>query len=985
MATPNEWLSEFQVNTGSAATGTQSDPKIVALANGGWVVAWVESTTGTIAPAAGTDIVAKIFDAEGNVVRDSYRLNSSFFADNERDFDLTATHDGFAMAYVDASIASTNNTDIRYERYDLNGDQTVLRTIASETVAADFLADPQLAANLTPTNDDVYIAFEDDVGTDTDISARVIDENDVLGAEFGSAQNSTDPDRLGDVATLSNGNFVTVYEETDGATISIEYAIRTPAGVTIVSSGAVTVGGAASAFEPSVVGLEGGGFVVTYTQGSDIISRIFPSNTGGIPTQITVAGGANTQNEPVVTALRDGDFVVFWDDDTAGTLLGRRFNSDGTPDGSTFTVETGSTGLTNPEVTTLADGRIAFAWMGAGGEIWSSVWDPRSTTINPNDYGTTSTNFLATNVITTNVNGSNVLAGVGGDTILGQQGNDTIASSGQGQFFGGGGNDSITAGNGVNETLDGGTGIDTLNTTTFTGAYKIELATGATNFAGESFVNFENLISGNGNDTLEGTSGANRIEGGGGNDSIEGGAGLDTLIGGSGNDTIISSGVDTVDGGIGNDLIFAGLGVLEDLDGGSGNDTLDGTLFTGNYAINLLLSTTNYGEAIANFENAVSGAGNDTLTGSNGANRLTSNGGLDLLVGFDGNDTMDGGAGNDTLRGGNDNDSMLGGLGNDTMFGQLDNDTLRGGDNDDLVDGSAGNDFVYGDNGNDIVRGSDGFDQLFGGAGNDTMAAGNDDDTLDGGSGNDFMSGSGGNDLMFGRTDDDEMLGDVGNDTLFGESGKDTLRGDAGNDSLNGGTDNDTLFGGASNDTLEGSSGDDLLDGGTQNDTLDGGTGNDVLRGGDGFDFLFGGSNNDTLVGGNGVDTLNGGSGQDTLRGQGSDDVFRFTSTSDSNFAAADFIDGITGVGSGAGDVIDLSIIDANLLAGGNQAFNFLGEQTTATGLASGAGSLWTENSGGQTFVYGIINNDALIDLAIRINDGAGVDAADYSTSDFLL
>lgn len=84
MATPSEWLSEFQVNTGSAATGEQSDPKIVALANGGWVVAWVEASDGAIATEAGTDIVAKIYDAEGNVTRDGFHLNQSFLIDDEK-------------------------------------------------------------------------------------------------------------------------------------------------------------------------------------------------------------------------------------------------------------------------------------------------------------------------------------------------------------------------------------------------------------------------------------------------------------------------------------------------------------------------------------------------------------------------------------------------------------------------------------------------------------------------------------------------------------------------------------------------------------------------------------------------------------------------------------------------------------------------------------------------------------------------------------
>lgn len=49
-------------------------------------------------------------------------------------------------------------------------------------------------------------------------------------------------------------------------------------------------------------------------------------------------------------------------------------------------------------------------------------------------------------------------------------------------------------------------------------------------------------------------------------------------------------------------------------------------------------------------ENAVTGNGNDTITGNEGDNAITSGAGNDLLVGSDGADTLDGGAGSDTVQ-----------------------------------------------------------------------------------------------------------------------------------------------------------------------------------------------------------------------------------------------------------------------------------------------------------------------------------------------
>src|SRR5258707_7009426 len=111
----------------------------------------------------------------------------------------------------------------------------------------------------------------------------------------------------------------------------------------------------------------------------------------------------------------------------------------------------------------------------------------------------------------------------GADLIGGGDGNDTInGGGGADTSLGGNGNDYIFAVLGTPESIDGGAGNDTLDTTAFSGNYVVNLATGLTNFAGESFVNMENLISGSGDDYLTGTSGANLINGGARKGNING-------------------------------------------------------------------------------------------------------------------------------------------------------------------------------------------------------------------------------------------------------------------------------------------------------------------------------------------------------------------------------------------------------------------------------------------------------------------------------
>ena len=386
------------------------------------------------------------------------------------------------------------------------------------------------------------------------------------------------------------------------------------------------------------------------------------------------------------------------------------------------------------------------------------------------------------------------------------------------------------------------------------------MVTGATNYAGESFTQFENLVTGAGDDRITGTADANRIytydgndtvdggtgndyiHGGNGNDSLVGGGGRDTIYGGAGNDVIRSSGQGVYDGQGGNDIVYAGLGTPETLRGGAGTDMLDTTSFSGDYRVDLASGATNYaGESFIQFENLRAGSGDDTLLGTN------------------------------------------------------DRNVMQGGNGDDRISGRDGNDSLYGQNGDDY---------LGGGSGNDYMRGGND---------NDRMSGHGGNDRMY---------GDAGNDWMAGQDG------------------------------------DDLLNGGLGDDTLSGGAGDDVL------------------IGSTGRDVMTGGSGED---------VFRFYSTSDSPFGVSTTYDRITDF-QGAGinftfateDKIDLSSIDANVNLAGNQAFVFTG---TTSG---GAGTIWMQDVGGETWLRVNTDSDSTPEMTVRIVDGTDT-ASDYWAGDFVL
>ena len=127
----------------------------------------------------------------------------------------------------------------------------------------------------------------------------------------------------------------------------------------------------------------------------------------------------------------------------------------------------------------------------------------------------------------------NARTGDGDDRLVGNDvANSLSAGAGDDILYGGKGND----------RLDGGAGSDTVSYLDNRSDFVIDLqSTSAQQTYGHGadlLIGIENVIGGDGRNTLNGTAGANRLEGRGGNDLIQGRDGDDVLIGGAGRDTM---------------------------------------------------------------------------------------------------------------------------------------------------------------------------------------------------------------------------------------------------------------------------------------------------------------------------------------------------------------------------------------------------------------------------------------------------------------
>jgi Ca2+-binding RTX toxin-like protein len=290
-------------------------------------------------------------------------------------------------------------------------------------------------------------------------------------------------------------------------------------------------------------------------------------------------------------------------------------------------------------------------------------------------------------------------------------------------------------------------------------------------------------------------------------------------------------------------------------------------------------------------------------------------------------------------------------------------DVIFGGGGIDTIDGGGGNDALVGDAGNDTLRGNTGADVLIGGANIDTAtysesAAPVTVSLVTGAVG---IGGTAAGDTLF---QVENLTGSNFNDTLTGDSVANTLNGGIGADSMNGGLGHDiyvvdntgdiasevaggidtvlssvmhTLSVNMENLTSTGvaaisGTGNfraNVITGNSSASTLNGAAGDDTMSGGSGDDTMNGGDNNDTMNGGVGAGTLTGGLGLDRFD-------FNFISDSLPGIFSHDHITDFAGNGAAAGDVIDLSGIDADGVGGlANGTFNFIGSAAFVAGSAT--------------------------------------------------
>ena len=861
-------------------------------------------------------------------------------------------------------------------------------------------------------NVDTLVSIENVLGTQAadnitgDAGANIIDGytgNDTINSGNG---NDTVIGGLGlDAITVGSGNDVVYLADTAGSeNWSVLYnTVRNSASL---GGGNDTVYG--SNDNDSIVAV-GGSNLIYLNSGNDTVNIAGSGNntitstdnieervtTGSGNDYISLGGGDQSGTDNIVSA-GDGNNTVISGNGHDSIVTGINDDSINTGIGND-TINSGSgndtvnSGVGSNQVT-----------LGAGNDYLVSTGGANTinagTGIDTLDHSGDTNNFNVTTVsgalVLTNSGGWNdsvlmdgtnnvevFMFGSGADTMRGL----AIMANTSETVFMGSGNDYVFTNSTSSSTnldyYDGGTGTDTIDFSSNTANFYVNMTSGVTSISGggafDTAVNFEAVVTGSGNDTIVGTSSA-----------------------------------DTMAGGTGNDYYFAGTGNERIVDKvGSGTDTVDYSSMTG-------------GVTVTAYNGVSSADGAFTVTGSGGTDSLDGGGSgagsqmfeafvltaqADKFIGTLYSETVNMGAGDDTMQTGTYanagafGDSINGGSGNDwidynyintanmninlvtgisSIVGAASADTLTNFENVSAtvtsgsvtVTGSSADNIIYSNTGADSIIGGGGNDTINTSLGNDYISTGSGDASIiaavnNGAQDNDTVVAAGGNNYIYTSDGNDSVIAGAGNDTIDvgtnNAAGTFSGGGTAGNDADN----TNFVNAGGGNNVVIGGSGTDNITTGSGNDSINTYAGSDAVNVGTGADTVFAGANDDSIgfVGFNSTDVVDGGTGRDILYLDGSGTI-NLSGIPDINIESIEVID--LG-GSGGSDVLTLNLADLNLFADQTVGPKYLfvrgdvGDQITGTG--------WGSNVSGFNVNLDMVNDGTANDNIADSNLG-GID-----------
>jgi len=441
------WNSERLVNTTTG--GSQSEPSVAVLPDGGTVVAWTDT-----GPIPGVVRIQR-FDAFGAPVGAETTVgNIGTYGVPQ----VAVLPDGrYAVAWM------SSDTTLSILRFAANGALDGGPTVVTTNSSTNF-AHPFDVIGLA--NNTYALAYGTGTPGDGDAALRIISGAGVVGSEIvidnpaGSSQSTPY------LSATASGILVTWYDGSanlgDIQARSFSLTGGSPTAEVTVNTSTANV----QIFSPVAL-LTTQNHVVVWNDVVGMRGQIITTAGGRIGSEFLVALDASSNDAAAVAATQEGGFVVVYRT-TTGSIVAQAFNSFGLPNGDRLRIADTSNEFNAVDVSALPDGRIAVTWSSTGAAdgsdtgIFTRILDPRDGVVSGNANANTlyGNDFRGDQI--SGFGGADTMFGLGGDDVMfGGDGGDTMSGgAGQDVLFGEFANDVMSGGAG-NDNMDGGAGSDT--------------------------------------------------------------------------------------------------------------------------------------------------------------------------------------------------------------------------------------------------------------------------------------------------------------------------------------------------------------------------------------------------------------------------------------------------------------------------------------------------------------------------------------------
>jgi hypothetical protein len=608
---------EFLINTQTAKS--QGWPSVAKLDGGGFVVVW-QDLSRAIGDTAGASVRAQILAADGTKVGGEFLVNSSVYGDQFLPH-VTGLHGGgFAVCWADAGAtgADSSGLSVKAQVFDATGDK-----VGSEALVNTQTRGGQGLPVLTGlANGGFAVVWQDSSGTlgdssGTSIKLQLFDHDGAAkGSEVLVNAKTAGDQTVPAVAALSGGGLVVAWEDRSGGLSDINGSciaaqIFRADGTRVGTEFLVNAETGADQLAPSVTGLGGGGFIVSWTdksatladiEGTAIKARTF--NKLGVATGSDIlinTSTAGNQSNAAIASVGGAGAIAIWED--RGPRSGAALNF-----GSEIKAQILLDPASVPFILSDLDKHMVVHSL-ENTRLVTTVQGYDANPLHSLSYGISGGEDAALFRID-RTTGKLTFKAAPDFELPADANGDNIYSV------------RVTVRNGLKSTTE-------------------EIKVIVDDVAHERLVGTigdDYLLGSVGNDFLKGRSGTDDLYGEDGDDVLDGGAGVDHMEGGKGNDTFIVDNVldhthEHADEGI--DTVRSSVSFTLD-------DDVENLVLTGKAAIGGVgneLANRMIGNSSANF-----------LRGGDGDDRLLGNGGDDTLIGGSGKDVLYGGAGRDIFR-----------------------------------------------------------------------------------------------------------------------------------------------------------------------------------------------------------------------------------------------------------------------------------------------------------------------------------------------